>query len=511
MKLRYFLLALLFFIITFLAVTYWLLLQTLSSKSLVNLASMELTKLVQEPIQIHGSLHVAVLPQLGIHINDVEIGTPSSPHYIQVDDLFLKVSLLPLLQGRVVFNQIKIDGFTSSLQLSALSSNTTTSSPPFQYLAVDRIILKHGTLELIAPEYTIMLTNFRLNAEQLNIQNYAFPFDLSAHVEWTDLKRHHVFMKFRLKGNTSLPPSFLTNPYEAFINLPLSAQLTAKELHFPLLVIDSLEANLQTKSKTILLNPLTLNLYHGRADGSLNFDTQTKKLFLNQAAKGLHGETFFKALFPNSNNPITGDLDLSMHAYLNLTHPHPIDNFTGNGTLTLRNGQIKNFNLARLISTIQRKLHHLLSHLPPPEHQSQISEMPSIISPMLLEGNTPFRLLSFQYHLERNRIQLYSLLFQSQWLELKGEGMFNFESHHLDTHTLIYFDTGDDELNKIQRLLGGGIPLHIYGPLTQPEILPSSRLLPLLQSMWIKRNIEHPSNVLQQEINRIFDFTIPDE
>lgn len=485
---------------------YWLISKKFDSHTLVHIANTELSRFIQQPIHIGGPLRLELLPRPGIRLKNLEIATPSSPYYSRIDTIFLNLSMLPLLHGNLVFNRLTVDGFTLILHPAAFPNVTEKPTIPTfsDALAVNRVLLKHGNLKLIYPTHSIMLSQLQLSAEQLNLKDLAFPFHLKTKLSFQSATPSVLAdAMIDLQGNTALNPDLFVDPLKQLKALNINGQLTAQDIHLPNVNIDSLNASFKTQKEALLLNPLTLNLYHGESAGDLNLDLQTGRLFFNQTMTHLRGEDFFRSL--SDRNPLNGSLDISIHAHLNCLDAHPLDSFSGNGNLLLKDGRIKNFNLSTLLEISKRKLHYIMDHLPPPDDRRPKTEH---INPRILEGNTSFRVIALQFHIEHAYLQAESLLFQNDQLELKGTARYHFENNYMNSHVRIRLNTDDAEINKLQAAFSEGIPLHIYGAVNHLEIFPdTNHLLAVLQSMWIKRNLEQPIHIMRQQINNVFDLS----
>ena len=291
-----------------------------------------------------------------------------------------------------------------------------------------------------------------------------------------------------------------TDPANLFKYMDINGQLHAERFFINNMQINTMNATLQSKSGSLLFNPMTLNLYKGDAFGDLTIDTLTGRIYLNQTATNMDGKKIFN-LF-NKKNPFSGNLDLSLHTQLNISLPEPLKSLTGNGNLSLKAGKIQNFNLSKFLELTRIKIHKMLNSISSiPDDSKNIST-----NALIYSGSTSFKLLTMEFHIHSSLLQSNAFVFQSEELELTGEGQVNFLTQEIHSALNAHLDTGEGNLNKIQQLMGGSFPLHLSGSISHPEIVPdTNKITPYLKPLIVKKVIEAPTRIIQNQITNFFN------
>lgn len=481
----------------------WYLLKTTDLDQVMLNLDQELESLVHVPVHVQRPLKLTFFPRPSLQIQQIEIGsqTADSPYFIQLNDILLKLRLKPLLKKKLIFKEIQANQFLIQLHPSTpVSTPSEPITPNTHLLAIEKISLYNGRLESTVLSKPLILDHFQLSAQQLSFKD-PIPVQAKAEIQYGSMPNPVLSTQVIFKGNLTVPSQSLTDPAKLLKYMEFNGQLHAEHFKMNAVEINTINAKLQSKSGSLLFNPMTLNLYKGEAFGDLVLDTSTGRTYLNQTATNMDGKLFFN-LF-HQNNPLSGNLDISLHTHFNLNLPDPIKSLTGNGNLSLKEGKIKNFNLAKLLELTRIKIHNLLNGLPADTSGNGMASNPFIYS-----GTTSFKLLSMQFHIQQSLLQSNSFVFQSEQLELSGEGYLSLATQEIHSTLNAHLDTGEGALNKIQQLMGGSFPLHLSGTLSQPEVIPDiQKITPYLQPLIVQKAIQSPARVIQKQLTDFFSPT----
>jgi AsmA protein len=470
----------------------------------------ELTELTQQPSKITGNISWQIFPRPAIKITGVQIGEQNGKaHYcVKLDNLHLNLKITPLLRGKLVFSEVDVNGFQINL-------NPLAQQYPFpekkktqprsdkglniaEQFAIERILLSHGQIRLEKGQ-TSVIANLQIGAEEFNLNKIAFPTRLKAQLNIRSGEQTLLKTQISFKGSLALSSTILNSPLLALKNSSLTGQLAMQNLEVSQLKINKIAANVKTQTGMLIFNPLTLSLYGGESMGDLSYELASMKVTLNQMATNLNGS---KLLFDLLHTPLLkGNMDFSLHAQANLQNTWP-DNILGNGSLTLKDGEIESVNLDHVIDETSNKISQLLKDKTdePSKDALQLSQSENLSFPT---QKTIFKLLTLQYSIHDAKLHSDSLILHTERLQLKGGGSLSLKDHVLNSHLLARVSATNPEVDKIQQILGGNFPLVVQGYLTQPTILPDLNIInPILAKYWLKTLIK-PVKEIQQQIKAI--------
>ncbi len=444
---------------------------------------------------IDGDVTWRLLPKPGIKITNIHMGDEIDQlkSGLLIETLLFNLQLKPLIQGKLVFKEIKIEGLTIHINSNAnplinFSQLTESSSIPekpkrFRF-AIDRLIITHGTVTIAQQHSKTTLTDFYLDAKGLNLKNNAFPLNIKTTLK-TALSGNHIKALLSYNGNISLDPSILSSPLLALQQATIDGELLGEQLQFNQVKLVRLNARPTIRKGALIFSPLNLSLYGGQSVGDLSYQFASSTLSINQTAKGLNANPFFSALF--NKKLIKGNLDTSIHATSNLQQNNWPQHFTGKGQLSIKNGTLYFIDLQKLVNEASIKIHAI-------QHQDNQDIKLAMEDPILKpgdseKGHTKFQLLSVRYRLLDRKIMNDSFLLQTPNLELKGQAQVNLEDESLAGNLSAKLITADNMLDQIQQLLGGSFPLKLSGKMTAPEISPNTREINPVITRYMLQNI----------------------
>ena len=501
----------LFIIITF--AILWALTKTVTPNMVKDMMSERLNLLTHEQSHIEGNVSWYLFPRPGIKVTNVHVGdkNPLSPYSLQIDKLLFHLQITPLLRGHLVFNELNIDGFKINVIPSSLHSKDIKLAPVIEknrtknelldHFALEHLLLTHGEMTLIDPQRKIILSKLQIGANQVNMNQHAFPIQLKTTLTLITAQ-NKMKTSVNYKGKIQLSNLSLNEPLFVLQKAIMEGQLQLQNVRFNQFKMTRIIANLQKNRDELTLNPMNILLYSGESVGNLSYQFDSKKLFINQTASHLIAAQLSKDLF---DKPLVkGSLDFTLHATTQFSEGEWLNHLSGNGYLTMRDGILYDIDLNKLMNETQLAIHSLLTQ------EKKIIQLalqkPLFDKTLYQNGNTPFELLNIQYHLDEAKIISDSLLFQTDHLQIKGHG-----SIHLNTLTqdlkLFAKMRQNSSFDIIQKLFGGTFPITVTGTLDNPIVSPNNKELePIILGYVLKNTVEKPVKEVKQELQNIFSY-----
>lgn len=456
----------------------WFLTDKLDPRKLENFVRQELKSLTNKESHLEGSISWEIFPRPRLKISGVHIGSDKDAYQVDFKNLLFNLKVASLLQGDIIFNELHIDGFkvvlhsepalaSSELMPSFLHSNLL--SP---LLNLKRILLSNGQIEYKSNHSTMRLLNVQIGTDQFNIHKRMFPFQFKANLETTSSDKRLIRSAINFKGSTALTSFFFENPILALENSSISGQLLMQDFLFNLFKINKLSAYLKIKNGTLSLNPLTINSYQGESVGDLNYEFASEKLSINQTATNLNGSDLTQDIL--NTKLFKGSIDISLHTQSDLKGDNWLQETSGMGNMTIKEGIIETFNLDKVIDEISRNVEQLFN-----ENKENISlSMMPLQNPTLFQSGTKLKLLTIQFLLNNAQLKTDTLILQTETLNVQGKGEINLFNKYFESHLLAKLTAPEPPFDKLQAILGGNFPLLIKGTLANPIILPDFKEMP---------------------------------
>ncbi|WP_419420976.1 AsmA family protein [Legionella sp. D16C41] len=490
---------------------FWFLTKTISPKLIQTYVCAKITALTKQPCEIKGNISWQILPRPSVKIEKIQIGSENqaSPYQISLGQLFFNLKLSALFQGKLVFNDIKLANFTANLNTNHLKapldkrtgapSNGVQTNPLDEKFVIEQLLITNGKIKINLPNQSLTLHSLQLGAEQINLEQNLFPFQFKAAIDF-GINQQPSNAQLQFKGNASFAPNSINQLENLLKSTLVSGQLLIQNLQIGQLKITKLSAHTLFKQASILLNPLTLNLYQGEAIGDLSYNFLAKTLKINQTATGINSAKLTNALF--NQVLLKGKLDLSLHSQTNFNNDDWLATTIGNGNINLNQGSLQKVNLDKVIKQISAKI-------------SQAQEDKALALALsqemfdykdVVDNITPIKLISMQYHLAHKLLFGDTVVLQTNMLQLKGDSQLNLADYSLSSHLTATLSIANNKLNEIQELLGGNFPLIVQGDLNHPVVLPDfKKINSSLAKLWIKDNLTKPILKIKEQLVAFFN------
>lgn len=503
----------LFFLFTLITLTIfvlWVFFQYINPNSVKDILNQQLTNITAQKSRIDGKISWHIIPSPRLRVSNIKIGETNGPTSILIDTLSFNLEIKPLLRGRLVFNELDVDGFNINTNLEAkplikinnvskkfVQPSTIPRHTSWQF-EINSALLKRGTISFSHGQEKTLITDLQVGATLLNLHNELFPIQVKAKL-FVSSPAHKLNANFNFKGRTRLANSLITQPLIALQNSGLTGQLIIEPLQFNHLKITKINANVGAKAGELILNPMSLSLYNGESLGDLQYEFKSKKLSINQVATGLNANQLAKTLL--GSDDLQGNLDFSIHATANLQETNWQNNLHGNGNLTIKNGVLNFIDFNQVIDDLSNKINTLLS-----QHKFDLNfALQTLYPTKYQEGKTKFELFKIQYNLQNALLLNDTFLLRTNRFSLDGNGQVHLNDYSINNDLSVKLLTPNQKIANIQQLLDGSFPFRLNGTLTSPILLPNvHKINPYLASYLLKKTLDKPVKQLKATLKNLF-------
>ena len=215
-------------------------------------------------------------------------------------------------------------------------------------------------------------------------------------------------------------------------------------------------------------------------------------------ATALDANALFMDLF--AKNIIKGPLDFSIHANSNLQSESWLNALQGNGTLSIKGGELF-IDLDKSLDDAINKLNTLLK-----KDKEQIKQalQQGLYDPTPPQaGKTSFQSLFVEYSLKDRKFLADSLSLQTSKLQITGKGYIDMSdlSQQLDLQAKIL---ANHMVDKIQTWIGGAIPITLSGTVLNPNISTNLKgMSQLLSRYLLKTTMEKPIKTVRKHLENL--------
>ena len=493
------------------SIILWVLAKNINPETIKKLVGNQITTLTHKQSHIDGAISWQLFPRPGLKFSKIIIGDAklNEEYSLAIDTLLLNLKITPLLSGKFVFSEVNIDGLNAQINLNAaqpaksqeVSSSSASNKGNYgEQFAIERLLVSNGQISINNNSRSTVFKNLQMGVEQFNLQNS--PFTVQVKTKLTEYHSNSLIKaNINFKGRLSLVPSVLNQLQNGITQSAAEGQLLLQNVSLNQFAIKKVSATLKTNKESIQFNPLTLSLYDGESVGNMDYAIATKQFSLNQTATNLNGKQLMTVLL--GHEIISGGLDYSIHATLPLENPS-IETISGTGTLSIKDGEIYNFNLEQMLNNLKEKLKNIMSNKEL-GLRNALQQLTNRDNSTYTQGNTTFKLASIQYQFQNGTLNSEAILLQTDKLQVKGNGTLNLSNYELSSKLQASINNSGTEpvMLKIQTLLGGYFPLVISGTLEQPKVLPDFKAMtPLLGQQLINTNQLMNTNT-ERPINQI--------
>ncbi|MBA4697334.1 MAG: AsmA family protein [Legionella sp.] len=495
----------------------WILIKSIKPELIKDYVNTQLTKLTEQPSRVNGDISWQFFPSPGVRLTSIQIGEINQGDYTAtLENARFNLKLMPLLQGKFIFSELDINGFNVQINPAAqaidskLSKLKQTSSLPIkgethpltldekanniaEKFAIQRILLSRGQVTFLKDQKKITLSNLQVGAEKFNLKKNFFPLQLRAGLDIQSEGTSKIKAAINFKGRMAFSNVIFSDLLDTLKRTPIKGQLFIEQMHAGSLNIDKATANVKTKAGTLLLTPITLNLYNGESIGDLSYEFVSKKLLFNQTATNLDAQKLGYDLTKKDN--FKGSIDFSIHTQANFEDPQWKESMVSRGNLTIKEGRLPFVNLESGLIDMANMLSEVILTQRGQTNLNQKDTLPQLPSKQLADltafsGEIKCKILTLQYVWNNDRLQSDSFVLQTDKLQLTGDAAINFSNDSLDSHLFATLSASDEQIEKIQASLGGSFPLVVRGTLTSPVVLPDvKRIMPVVARMGLEDTI----------------------
>ena len=513
-------------LLIFIAVTpiLWVLAKSVNQTIIKDYLNNQISQLTKQNSRIYGDLSWRLLPRPSLKITDIEIGEKNNKdsYFVKLDNVLFNLKITPLLRGKIVFSEFVVNGFTINIPADSHNNNTLlankvpANTTPItnrpvgnhgfsannmaQRFAIERFLLSNGQITLGQQQTKkINFVNLQIGAEQFNLQRKSFPLQLKGKLNMENSDGVlPTKANFTFTGNIALPATLFHTPIISLSDLILTGQLSINDLNLKQFKMKKIDASTELKQGILKLSPLSAILYNGESVGNLSYEHSQKKLIINQTSTNININALLHDL--GKDKILQGSIDFALHAQISMKNGSWQDNIIGNGSLTIKDGAIEAVNLDKMIFGTGDLINNIIVNKTPQSQQLVVDNFANL----LFTGSTKFKLFTFQYNIQNAKLQTNSLILQTDKLQLTGNSQLDLNTNNLESHLLAKVILLDNNLEKIQQLLGGNFPIYISGPLANPVILPDLKIInALLSTTLLKSVIKKNNKHIQQKLNKM--------
>lgn len=490
-------------------IVLWILFRSINPDSIKQYIITNLTAITSKPAHIEGQVSWHIFPQPGIKVDNIQVGDASDKENIslKLDSLFLNLKVMPLLRGKFVFSNIKVDGFI--LKINANSKTPFLIEKNYQNISqkkqvdtqfiIERLLLSHGQIIFTKDTHLITLNDVQIGTEKINVQQQSFPFQFKSNIGYSNVNIPLSGAQIQFKGSSNLLTA-LANPSFTLKSILANGQLIIQKAHLANFKISKISANTTFKNSVLNLSPLTVNLYQGESIGNLRYELSPQILDINLTASNLNSAKLTYDIF--HKKLLEGKLDLSLHTRTNFQKSTWQESSMGSGNLSMRDGSIKTINLDKVIDVTSKKIDNLLAGKN--ANNNPAEELSSFENPEFFKGTTPFALMTLKYRLENASLFSDAIYLQAKNVQIKGNSKFDLNSYLLESHLLTTIFLTQPKVAHIQQLLGGGFPIVISGTITNPLVSPDlKKIKPILTKYFLKNTLTKPVTQLKEQLTTL--------
>ncbi|OGO92657.1 MAG: hypothetical protein A3F10_00405 [Coxiella sp. RIFCSPHIGHO2_12_FULL_42_15] len=454
----------------------------------------------QHPLTIQGKMKWSYFPWIGIEIPKVTLGNPTGfkgPALANIQNLKIKVKLLPLFSGKVEIDDIGIQNAIIHLiinqnyqpnwqfsikaktaQINAAPSSKKSSSHllPIHGFSIRNLTIENSAIHFINQpnntawnilKFNFTINNFDNNKEfpllmafnfdQGESQHNAFQNQLSAHATVNLLTQHVDVSEFAI--NTVILRPELPK-------IPLSAKG---------------KISLDMHQENLSLNKLALTFANMKLNGSarLTHFLSVPHFQLNLASEKTDIENFVKTL--QNKDYITGTLTMKTTLTAQGASTHQIEtSLTGNGSIAIDNGTVKGIDIEGLLQQAIALIHKQ----PQP-------------TPAQNKNETPFFKISANYMIENGILRNNDLLFQGQKIRANGMGSVDLVNNEIDYQLDAQYSQSQQNTEP-----DFSLPILITGKTNHPKIVPD---FPAIAKKYLKQQIKDFINNKSKDIGKTLE------
>jgi AsmA protein len=404
-------------------------------------------------------------------INDLDLKTgritADAPFALQLhlalqsaDDIAANVDLEAKLQYLVNDNQLKVD----DMKLEIVAEGSALPKGQVQVgIASESLLLDLQRNAVKIDGFELELDDIHLGGK-VNITDYSQPaleFNLTTGMLDLDalLGTPAAEQQVTVEAPTSAAGSKeedveIALPMDLLREVHVSGRLSAKQVKLQNLLLENVSINIVGKNGLLNLDPMTMDLYDGHFQGSVQIDAraQQPKFRVNEEMNGVQMGKLMTDYI--GEDRVSG----VMAANLEITTrgewlSELKKNSNGTVKLVLKDGALKGFNLRYSIDKAKAKL----KNKPAPPKQLQ---------------STDFSSLSLSGKIKKGVFTSNDLDLQAPLLRVGGEGKANLNDNTVDylvNAKLVGTVAGQDGGGK-DELKGLSIPVAIKGPFESPDI-----------------------------------------
>lgn len=453
---------------------------------------------------IDGKIGWTVFPSLGLSVHNVTLANAASfpkQNFASIKDVEFRVNFIPLLSKKIDVEKIYLNGLNVNLMVNAQGKNNwddlskaqagnapaTTPTPAksdssntvkqLANIRIADVTVANASIHLNDQQNASNTTikGFALNSESIALGK-AFPVKFSLMFDQTSLQSKQKTMSGAIDyhGTVTLnKPASANKPLLSLIKL--DGDLATGKLLLDKLHVDSVKAKMQLSNSIFSIKPVTAVLYKGTAqsDITVNMQQAQKRYRIVTTVKNIQAGPLFKDVTGEAR--ITGNADLSSTLTMQgNTQQAMTSSLNGSGKFSFIKGELNGLDIGYLLNWAEAT------------YKQQSTQQTNT-------KKTQFGNLTGSVQINNGVISNNDLLLQAPDYKIDGQGKINLNNkainYSLQTTLL---DVGkNNDAGKLQKALGGTIPLVIKGTFTDMKAQPDlQRIAQARAKTLIKQQVE---------------------
>lgn len=477
----------------------------------------QLSAALDMPTNIQGRIHWSIFPSLGIDVNDIVVGSQqkTEAYQAQVPSLQLSLQWLPLMRKQLTFRKIHLDNPSIQLFPDRIARTATVAvapPPPAQAthskkytLKIHSLLIKNGRVRVQQKDGSLRITDINGHIKQLASTDNKIYFALDAKVL---AEKNNDRIAFTLDSDANIQSDDLLQKLSSLQTkgMLISGQVLLKKISINALRMNAARGTMTFKEGALRIQPLQIKLYGGSSSGSLLLENNT--LRITQTAKNIASEPLITAL---TGNPlISGDLSFDINTSIPLNAKEPLQAMVSEGTVQISKGKILGVDIKAITETLNQQIAHLWKETR--IHWEESLRLLKVNPAIATSGDTPFTRAHAHYTLGNNILEAYDIQMDADAMKVLGKLSIHIAQKQLKGALSASISNlpSDSPLAKLQKSMGGGIPLNVSGTFNAPMVLPDSAVIfPILRdyllSDVLKKQLDKPIKAIGKELKRLFN------
>jgi len=436
----------------------------------------QVTVALSSDIEINLQQQIMTLTDASFRINNLKANGHLNAHHIFSKDIAYQGEMtIPSFDARTFIRSLNrllrpadshaFDNIKGQVKFSG--TNNTLQIPSFKIKLDDTSINGNANIKDIKK----LIGNFKLNIDQINLDNYKITQVSSTHTRVAnqsnktktanrqESSQSHKKQNHQKKGHKKQ----VKKPYKIpFEHASFNGEITAKQITIHKMKMQNIETLFNLQQGILAIGPVKASVYSGALRANVIAD------YTKTTPKYNFSETLHNVKIQSLLNDLSGDTNLSGLANINtnLTAKgknsiHVLRSLSGSAGFSIQNGKVANLQLMQAIDTAASLFFR--------QPASQVKET-----------STAFTHTAATFSLRNGVASTDDFVLNSPLIKVTGDGTIDLVTQKLNMSLDVRTLTNNiPPVVKLQKSVGGSIPLKVKGTLSDPHISPDMNTIAL--------------------------------